>query len=161
MKSSFFLQSWSCFNSTDNVNSNETLREKDRWGLHKDVVSCFEQTWKQHHTIQQLYGYLPPITRTIQVRHAGHCWWNKNKHSPMNSCLWTHQHWLTNKNLYSPTLHRHWMLSGGSAKSNSQKRQMVRESKESMLSTCHNDELAVGNQTIYISRLKKNLSSFF
>ena len=31
----------------------------------------------QHPTKQQLYGHLPPITKTIQVRrtrHAGHCW---------------------------------------------------------------------------------------
>ena len=32
--------------------------------------------WRQHPTKQQLYGYLPPIMKTIQVwqtRHAGHC----------------------------------------------------------------------------------------
>ena len=33
--------------------------------------------WRQHPTMHQLYGYLPPITKTIQVRrtrHEGHCW---------------------------------------------------------------------------------------
>ena len=33
--------------------------------------------WWQHPTRHQLYGHLPPITKTIQVRqtrHAGHCW---------------------------------------------------------------------------------------
>ena len=32
---------------------------------------------RQHPTKQQLYGHLPPITKTIQIRltgHAGHCW---------------------------------------------------------------------------------------
>ena len=32
---------------------------------------------RQHSTKQQLYGHLPPITKTIQVRrtrHAGYCW---------------------------------------------------------------------------------------
>ena len=32
---------------------------------------------RQHPTRHQLYGHLPPITKTIQVkrtRHAGHCW---------------------------------------------------------------------------------------
>ena len=32
---------------------------------------------RQHPTKQQLYGHLPPIMKTIQVRwtrHAGHCW---------------------------------------------------------------------------------------
>ena len=33
--------------------------------------------WRQHPTRHQLYGHLPPITKTIQdrrTRHAGHCW---------------------------------------------------------------------------------------
>ena len=37
---------------------------------------------KQHPTKQQLYGYLPPISKTIQIRqtrHAGHCWRSKDK----------------------------------------------------------------------------------
>ena len=34
------------------------------------------KSWQQHPTRHQLYGHLPPITKTIQVRrnrHAGHC----------------------------------------------------------------------------------------
>ena len=34
------------------------------------------KSWRQHPTKQQLYGHLPPITKTIKVRrtrHAGHC----------------------------------------------------------------------------------------
>ena len=34
------------------------------------------KSWRQHPTRHQLYGHLPPITKTIQVRrtrHAGHC----------------------------------------------------------------------------------------
>ena len=37
---------------------------------------------RQHPTKQQLYGYLPPIRKTIQVRwtrHAGHCWRSKDE----------------------------------------------------------------------------------
>ena len=37
---------------------------------------------QQHSTRNQLYGHLPPITKTIQVRrtrHAGHCWRTKDK----------------------------------------------------------------------------------
>ena len=37
---------------------------------------------RQHPTKQQLYGHLPPITKTIKVRrtrHAGHCWRNKDE----------------------------------------------------------------------------------
>ena len=38
--------------------------------------------WRQHPTKPQLYGYLPAITKTIQVRrtrHAGHWWKSKDK----------------------------------------------------------------------------------
>ena len=38
--------------------------------------AILKKSWQQHPTRHQLYGHLPPITRTIQVRrtrHAGHC----------------------------------------------------------------------------------------
>ena len=37
---------------------------------------------RQHPTRHQLYGHLPPITKTIKVRrtrHAGHCWRSKDE----------------------------------------------------------------------------------
>ena len=40
------------------------------------------KSWRQHPTRHQLYGHLPPITKTIQVRrtrHAGHCWKSKDE----------------------------------------------------------------------------------
>ena len=40
------------------------------------------KSWQQHPTRHQLYGHLPPITKTIQVRqirHAGHCWRSRDK----------------------------------------------------------------------------------
>ena len=44
--------------------------------------AILNKSWRQHPTRHQLYGHLPPITKTIQVRqtrHAGHCWRNKDK----------------------------------------------------------------------------------
>ena len=41
------------------------------------VRAILNKSWRQHPRKQQPYGYLPPITKTIQVRqtrHAGHCW---------------------------------------------------------------------------------------
>ena len=38
--------------------------------------AILNKSWRQHTTKHQLYGHLPPITKTIQVRrtrHAGHC----------------------------------------------------------------------------------------
>ena len=39
--------------------------------------AILNKSWQQHPTRHQLYGHLPPITKTIQVRRnrqAGHCW---------------------------------------------------------------------------------------
>ena len=47
--------------------------------------------WRQHPTRHQLYGHLPPITKTIQARrtrHAGHCW--RSRDEPISDVLlWT------------------------------------------------------------------------
>ena len=40
------------------------------------------KSWQQHLTRHQLYGHLPPITKTIQVRrtrHAGHWWRSRDE----------------------------------------------------------------------------------
>ena len=42
------------------MDANKTAGEETRWQLHK--------SWQQHPTRHQLYGHLPPITKTIQVR---------------------------------------------------------------------------------------------
>ena len=44
--------------------------------------SKLNKSWWQHPTRHQLYGHLPPITKTKQVRrtrHAGHCWRSKDE----------------------------------------------------------------------------------
>ena len=44
--------------------------------------AVLNKSWRQHSIKQQMYGYLPPITKTIQVRrtrHAGHCWRSKDE----------------------------------------------------------------------------------
>ena len=49
------------------------------------------KSWRQHPTRRQLYGHLPPITKTKQVRrarHAGHCWRSKNE-LVSDVLLWT------------------------------------------------------------------------
>ena len=40
------------------------------------LPAILNKSWRQHPTRHQLYGHLPPITKTIQVRRtrrAGHC----------------------------------------------------------------------------------------
>ena len=54
------------------------------------------QSWRQYSTKQQLYGPLPFITKTIQVRrtrHTGHCWRSKNELVSDITLWWTSSHW--------------------------------------------------------------------
>ena len=53
--------------------------------------AVLNKSWRQHPTIHQLYGHLPPITKTIQVRqtrHAGH-WWRSKDELISDVLLWT------------------------------------------------------------------------
>ena len=56
--------------------------------------AILNKSWRQHPTRHQLYGHLPPITKTIQVRrtrHAGHCWRSKDE-LVRDVLLWTPTH---------------------------------------------------------------------
>ena len=44
--------------------------------------TILNKSWRKHHTRHQLYGHLPPITTTIQVRrtwHAGYYWRSRDE----------------------------------------------------------------------------------
>ena len=44
--------------------------------------AILNKSWRQHPPRHQLYGQLPPITKTIQVRrtrHTGHCWRSRDE----------------------------------------------------------------------------------
>ena len=46
------------------------------------LQAILNKSWRQHPTKQQLYGHLPPVTKSIQVRrtrHAGHCWRSRDE----------------------------------------------------------------------------------
>ena len=53
--------------------------------------AILNKSWRQHPTRHQLYGHLPTITKTIQIRrtrHAGHCW--RSRHELISDAfLWT------------------------------------------------------------------------
>ena len=56
--------------------------------------AILNKSWRQHPTRHQLYGQLPPITKTIQVRrtrHAGHCWRSRDE-LIRDVLLWTPSH---------------------------------------------------------------------
>ena len=57
------------------------------------------KSWRQHPTMHQLYGHLPPITKTIQVRrarHAGLCWRSRDE-LISDVLLWTTPHMAEQK----------------------------------------------------------------
>ena len=53
--------------------------------------AILNKSWKQHFTKQQLYGHLPPITKAIKIRYAGHCWKSRDK-LISDVILWTPSH---------------------------------------------------------------------
>ena len=56
--------------------------------------AILNKSWRQHPTRHQLYGHLPPITKTIQVRrarHAGYCWRRRDE-LIRDVLLWTPTH---------------------------------------------------------------------
>ena len=58
------------------------LKKKLDGNYTRMLRAILNKSWWQHPTRHQLYGHLPPITKTIQVRrarHAWHCWRSKDE----------------------------------------------------------------------------------
>ena len=58
------------------------------------LYAILNRSWRQHPTKQQLYGLLPPITKTIKIRrtrHAGHCLRSKEEFIS-DALIWTPSH---------------------------------------------------------------------
>ena len=65
------------------------------------------KSWWQHPTRHQLYGHLPPITKTIQVRrtrHAGHCQRSRDE-LISDVLLWTPHIWPGKSRMTSMNIH--------------------------------------------------------
>ena len=75
------------------VSSKLTKRqEKKLDGNYKRMLrAILNKSWRQYSMKHQLYGYLSPIMKTIQVRqtrHAGHCWRSRDE-LIIDVLLWT------------------------------------------------------------------------
>ena len=58
------------------------LEEKLDGNYTRNLRTVLNKSWQQHPTRHQLYGHLPPISKTIKARrtrHAGHCWRSKDE----------------------------------------------------------------------------------
>ena len=57
--------------------------EKKLDGIYTRMLrAILNKSWRQHPTRHQLYGHLPPIMKTSQVRrtrHAGYCWRSRDE----------------------------------------------------------------------------------
>ena len=82
--------------------------------------AILNKSWRQHPTRCQLYGHLPPITKTIQVRrarHAGHCWRSKDElvsdphiwPSKSDPHIWPSKSRTTSPNLHTAAMWGHEM----------------------------------------------------
>ena len=73
--------------------------------------AILDKSWRRHPTRHQLYGHLPPIMKTIQVRrtrHAGHCWkWC----TLMDPYTWPCKSRTISTNMHSATMWGYGMLS--------------------------------------------------
>ena len=64
------------------LDANKTAGEKLDGNYTRMLRAILNKSWRQHTTKHQLYGHLPPIMKTIQVRqtrHAGHSWRSKDE----------------------------------------------------------------------------------
>ena len=121
--------------------------------------AILNKSWQQHPTRRQLYGHLPPITKTIQARrtrHAGHCWRSKDE-IVSDVLLWTphmanqkqddqlehsYSSYVMIRYVILKTCRRRWMI----------ERRGERGSGISVLATQHDDDafLSNSNQTIWL-----------
>ena len=68
------------------------LKKKLDGNYTRMLRAILNKSWQQHPTRQQLYGHLPPITKTLQARrtrHAGH-WWRSKDELMSDVFLWTY-----------------------------------------------------------------------
>ena len=95
------------------MDSNKMTGEEARRQLHKNAASNLEQVLAAT-TRHQLYGHLPPIMKTIQVRrtrHAGHCWRSRDElisdvllWTPTYGHIWPSKSRMTSTNIHSATM---------------------------------------------------------
>ena len=69
-----------------------------------------KKSWRRHTSKQQLYGQVPPISKTIQIkrtRHAGHYWRSKDEHISVVS-RWKSKCWVTSEKLKPKVAWKTW-----------------------------------------------------
>ena len=89
--------------------------EKKLDGNYTRMRAILNKSCRQHPTRHQLYGHLPSVTKTIQVRrtrHAGHCWRSRNE-LISDVFLWTPTHGRAKARTSSTNIHSETMWGYG------------------------------------------------
>ena len=68
------------------------------------LQTILNKSWRQHSIKQQLYGHLPLIMETIQVRRTRHARQTHKWYPPMDPFTWISKGRTTSKNLYTTDL---------------------------------------------------------
>ena len=70
--------------------------------------AILNKSWWQHPTRHQLYGHLPPITKTIPVRWTRHCWRSRDELisdvPPLDPHIWPGKSRTTSTNIHSAAM---------------------------------------------------------
>ena len=86
------------------------LEKKQDGNYTRILRAILNKSWRQHSTRHQLYGHLPPITKTIQARrtrHVGHSWRSKDE-VISDVLLWTPAYGHHQGRMYWKLLYVHY-----------------------------------------------------
>ena len=73
-----------------------TKRLKKQDGNYTRMLrAILNKSWRQHHTRHQLYGHLPLMTKTIQVRRTRHAGRDRKWCTPVDPRIWPIKSWTT------------------------------------------------------------------
>ena len=123
------------------------------------LQAILNKSWRQHPTKQQLYGHLPPIKKTIQVRrtrHVGHCWRSRDK-IISDVLLWTPSHGQAKARQPAITYIQQLCANTGCSLEDLLKTMNDRErwrERISMLMVRHDDDIVI--KALNFRNLKKN-----
>ena len=91
-----FLPRSSCVNSAiwmHHMNMTKHIEKMLDRNCTRMLQAILNKPWNQHLIKPQLYGHLPPISKTIQIRLTRHCWRSKN--DLISVLLWVPSHGCT------------------------------------------------------------------
>ena len=131
------------------------LKKKLDGNYTRMLRAILNKSWRQHPTRQQLYGQLPPVTKTIQVRrtrHAGHSWRSKDQ-LISDVLLWTPAYCQAKAGQPARTYIQQLCEDTGCSPDTCQKRWMIGRSGErgsgiSVLAARHDDDDIVSSSPI-------------